>query len=309
MSDYYQLAHGFANHTNQITFITGKAGTGKTTFLKKLKAESFKQIAVVAPTGIAAINAGGTTIHSFFQLPFSPFTPTPIGKKELISKMKMQGRRQQILRELELLVIDEISMVRADVLDAIDTVLRHYRHRVHQPFGGVQVVFIGDMFQLSPVAKREEQHILMSYYEGIHFFDSHVMQQVPMVYIELDKVFRQKNADFIHILDEVRMNKLSSQSLAKLESTYNPNFVPKDDDTYITLTTHNYKADLINSAELKKIDEKSQWFSAEVKGSFPTNNFPVDMDLELKKGAKVMFVKNDTEMPRRFYNEIGRAHV
>ena len=308
MSDYYQLAHGFANHTNQITFITGKAGTGKTTFLKKLKAESFKQIAVVAPTGIAAINAGGTTIHSFFQLPFSPFTPTPIGKKELISKMKMQGRRQQILRELELLVIDEISMVRADVLDAIDTVLRHYRHRVHQPFGGVQVVFIGDMFQLSPVAKREEQHILMSYYEGIHFFDSHVMQQVPMVYIELDKVFRQKNADFIHILDEVRMNKLSSQSLAKLESTYNPNFVPKDDDTYITLTTHNYKADLINSAELKKIDEKSQWFSAEVKGSFPTNNFPVDMDLELKKGAKVMFVKNDTEMPRRFYNgKIGEV--
>ena len=308
MSDYYQLAHGFANHTNQITFITGKAGTGKTTFLKKLKAESFKQIAVVAPTGIAAINAGGTTIHSFFQLPFSPFTPTPIGKKELISKMKMQGRRQQILRELELLVIDEISMVRADVLDAIDTVLRHYRHRIHQPFGGVQVVFIGDMFQLSPVAKREEQHILMSYYEGIHFFDSHVMQQVPMVYIELDKVFRQKNADFIHILDEVRMDKLSSQSLAKLESTYNPNFVPKDDDTYITLTTHNYKADLINSAELKKIDEKSQWFSAEVKGSFPTNNFPVDMDLELKKGAKVMFVKNDTEMPRRFYNgKIGEV--
>ena len=308
MLDYYQLAHGFANHTNQITFITGKAGTGKTTFLRKLKAESFKQIAVVAPTGIAAINAGGTTIHSFFQLPFSPFTPTPIGKKELISKMKMRSRQQQILRELELLVIDEISMVRADVLDAIDTVLRHYRHRDHQPFGGVQVVFIGDMFQLSPVAKREEMQILLSYYEGIHFFDSHVMQQVPLVYIELDKVFRQKNADFIHILDEVRMNKLSPESLAKLERTYNPNFVPKDDDTYITLTTHNYKADLINSAELKKIDAKSHWYSADIKGSFPTNNFPVDTDLELKKGAKVMFVKNDTEMPRRFYNgKIGEV--
>ena len=308
MSDYYQLAHGFANNTNRITFITGKAGTGKTTFLRKLKAESFKQIAVVAPTGIAAINAGGTTIHSFFQLPFSPFTPTPVGKKELISKMKMQGRRQQILRELELLVIDEISMVRADVLDAIDTVLRHYRHRDHQPFGGVQVVFIGDMFQLSPVAKREEMQILLSYYEGIHFFDSHVMQQVPMIYIELDKVFRQKNADFIHILDEVRMNKLSTESLNKLESTYNPNFVPKDDDTYITLTTHNYKADLINSAQLKKIESKSKWFAADIKGSFPTNNFPVDTDLELKKGAKVMFVKNDTENPRRFYNgKIGEV--
>ena len=308
MLDYYQLAHGFANNTNQITFITGKAGTGKTTFLRKLKAASFKQIAVVAPTGIAAINAGGTTIHSFFQLPFSPFTPTPIGKKELISKMKMQGRRQQILRELELLVIDEISMVRADVLDAIDTVLRHYRHRDWQPFGGVQVVFIGDMFQLSPVAKREEQHILLSHYKGIHFFDSHVMQEVPMIYIELDKVFRQKNAEFIHILDEVRLNKLSPQSLAKLETTYNPDFVPKENDGFITLTTHNYKADLINSAEMKKIEGKSKWFTAEIKGSFPTNNFQVDTDLELKKGAKVMFVKNDTETPRRFYNgKIGEV--
>src|SRR5690554_5660532 len=308
MSDYYQLAHGFANHTNQITFITGKAGTGKTTFLKKLKAESFKQIAVVAPTGIAAINAGGTTIHSFFQLPFSPFTPTPIGKKELISKMKMQGKRQQVLRELELLVIDEISMVRADVLDAIDTVLRHYRYRDREPFGGVQVIFIGDMFQLSPVAMRDEMQILLSHYKGIHFFNSHVMQQVPMVYIELDKVFRQKNAEFIHILDEVRMNRLSPESLAKLESTYNPNFVPKEKDAYITLTTHNYKADSINSAELKKIEGKSLKYSAEVKGSFPTNNFPVDTDLELKKGAKVMFVKNDMETPRRFYNgKIGEV--
>lgn len=308
MSDYYQLAHGFANNTNQITFITGKAGTGKTTFLRKLKAETFKQIAVVAPTGIAAINAGGTTIHSFFQLPFSPFTPTPIGKRELIGKMKMQGNKQQILRELELLVIDEISMVRADVLDSIDTVLRHYRYRDREPFGGVQVIFIGDMFQLSPVAKRDELQILLSYYEGIHFFDSHVMQQVPMIYIELDKVFRQKNAEFIHILDEVRMNRLSTQSLEKLESTYNPTFVPKKNDAYITLTTHNYKADLINSAELKKIKGKSLWYSAEIKGSFPTNNFPVDTDLELKKGAKVMFVKNDTETPRRFYNgKIGEV--
>ncbi|MDD4727544.1 MAG: AAA family ATPase [Dysgonamonadaceae bacterium] len=302
MSDYYQLAHGFANHTKQITFITGKAGTGKTTFLRKLKSETFKQIAVVAPTGVAAINASGTTIHSFFQLPFSPFTPTPIGKKELISKMKMQGKRQQVLRELELLVIDEISMVRADVLDAIDTVLRHYRYRDNEPFGGVQVIFIGDMFQLSPVAKRDEMQILLSYYEGIHFFNSHVMQQVPMIYIELDKVFRQKNAEFIQILDEVRLNKLTPQSLEKLESTYNPTFVPKEEDAFITLTTHNYKADLINSAELKKIKEKSHWFTAEIKGSFPTNNFPVDTELELKKGAKVMFVKNDTETPRRFYN-------
>lgn len=308
MSDYYQLAHEFATQTNQVIFITGKAGTGKTTFLRKLKAESLKQTAVVAPTGIAAINAGGTTIHSFFQLPLSPFTPTPIGRKELISKMKMQSNRQQILRELELLVIDEISMVRADVLDAIDTLLRHYRHRDNTPFGGVQVVFIGDMYQLSPVAKRDELEILRSFYDGVHFFNSHVMQQVPLVYIELNKVFRQKNADFIQILDEVRQNKLTPESLTKLQKTYNPNFVPKEGEPYITLTTHNYKADLINSAELKKIEGKSHKFMATIEGAFPPSNFPVEADLELKKGAKVMFVKNDTENPRRFYNgKIGEV--
>ena len=308
MSDYYQLAHEFATQTNQVIFITGKAGTGKTTFLRKLKAESLKQTAVVAPTGIAAINAGGTTIHSFFQLPLSPFTPTPIGRKELISKMKMQSNRQQVLRELELLVIDEISMVRADVLDAIDTLLRHYRHRDNTPFGGVQVVFIGDMYQLSPVAKRDELEILRSFYDGVHFFNSHVMQQVPLVYIELNKVFRQKNADFIQILDEVRQNKLTPESLTKLQKTYNPNFVPKEGEPYITLTTHNYKADLINSAELKKIEGKSHKFMATIEGAFPPSNFPVETDLELKKGAKVMFVKNDTENPRRFYNgKIGEV--
>ena len=308
MSDYYQLAHEFATQTNQVIFITGKAGTGKTTFLRKLKAESLKQTAVVAPTGIAAINAGGTTIHSFFQLPFSPFAPTPLGKKELIGKMKMQSNRQQILRELELLVIDEISMVRADVLDAIDTVLRHYRHRDNVPFGGVQVIFIGDMYQLSPVAKRDELQILQSFYEGVHFFNSHVMQQIPLVYIELNKVFRQKNAEFIQILDEVRQNKLTAEAAAKLQSTYNPDFVPKDDEAYVTLTTHNYKADLINSAQLKKIKGKSHWFTAKTEGTFPSNNLPVDTDLELKKGAKVMFVKNDTENPRRFYNgKIGEV--
>ena len=302
MTDYYQLAHEFATQTNQVIFITGKAGTGKTTFLRKLKAESMKQTAVVAPTGIAAINAGGTTIHSFFQLPFSPFIPTPMGKKELINKMKMQSNRQQILRELELLVIDEISMVRADVLDAIDTVLRHYRHRDNAPFGGVQVVFIGDMYQLSPVAKRDELQILRNYYEGVHFFNSHVMQQVPLVYIELNKVFRQKNADFIQILDEVRQNNLTPESVIKLQSTYNPDFTPKEDEPYVTLTTHNYKADLINSAELKKIEGRSHKFSATIEGTFPPSNFPVETELELKKGAKVMFVKNDTENPRRFYN-------
>ena len=178
--DYAKL---FATLTNQNVFLTGKAGTGKTTFLRRLKEESPKQIAVVAPTGVAAINAGGTTIHSFFQLPFTPFVPTEWGRKELISKMKMVANRRKVLRELELLVIDEISMVRADVLDAIDTVLRHVRYRFNEPFGGVQMIFIGDMYQLSPVAQQEEWQILSQFYKGVYFFNSQVFQERPFVHM------------------------------------------------------------------------------------------------------------------------------
>ena len=257
LSPYYHLANEFAVSTNRNIFLTGKAGTGKTTFLRKLKKVTKKQMAIVAPTGVAAINAGGTTIHSFFQLPFTPFIPTVEGRKELIEKIKMQGNRRKVIQELELLVIDEISMVRADVLDAVDTILRQVRYRHNEPFGGVQLIFIGDMFQLSPVAVDEEWRLLAPYYKSPYFFHSQAIVQQQPVYIELDKIFRQTNADFIRVLNEVRNNCLSDSGLALLQSRYNPLFVPPKDDTYITLTTHNYKADRINSEELAQLKGKN----------------------------------------------------
>ena len=299
---YYQLAHDFALFTNRSIFLTGKAGTGKTTFLHKLKTETKKQMAVVAPTGVAAINAGGTTMHSFFQLPFTPFIPTVEGRKNLIEKTKMQGHRRKVLQELELLVIDEISMVRADVLDAVDTILRHFRYRNNEPFGGVQVIFIGDMFQLSPVAIESEWRLLSDYYASPYFFQSQVIMQQQPVYIEFDKIFRQTNADFITVLNEVRNNCLSPEGLALLQSRYNPLFVPPKDDTYITLTTHNYKADKTNAEELAKLKGKTFTFEAEIKRDFPEKSYPTDKELVLKIGAKVMFIKNDNQTVRRFFN-------
>lgn len=302
LSSGYEMAREFALSTGTNFFLTGKAGTGKTTFLRKLQKETRKQMAIVAPTGVAAINAGGTTIHSFFQLPFTPFIPTVEGKKDLIEKQKMQRFRRKVMQELELLVIDEISMVRADVLDAIDTVLRYVRYRFAEPFGGVQVIFIGDMFQLSPVALDEEWRILSQYYQSPYFFHSHVILKNPPVYIEFDKIFRQSNQNFIALLNEVRNDCLSNTGLAQLQSRYNPAFVPPPDDTYITLTTHNYKADKINAEELMKLKGKTYSFEATVTGDFPEKNYPTDKTLELKIGAKVMFIKNDPETERRFYN-------
>lgn len=302
LSPYYQLAREFALSTNRSLFLTGKAGTGKTTFLRKLKNETKKQMAIVAPTGVAAINAGGTTMHSFFQLPFTPFVPTVQGRKELMEKIKMVGFRRKVIQELELLVIDEISMVRADVLDAVDTVLRHIRYRHTEPFGGVQVIFIGDMFQLSPVAVEEEWRLLSGFYRSPYFFHSQVIQQQQPVYIEFDKIFRQTNAGFIEVLNQVRNNCLTPDGLALLQSRYNPIFEPSKNDTYITLTTHNYKADRINAEELEKLKEKTQTFTAEIKGDFPEKSYPTEKELVLKTGAKVMFIKNDSETVRRFYN-------
>ena len=195
--DIYALAEKFVEQTACPVFLTGKAGTGKTTFLKHLREHTQKQMAVIAPTGVAAINAGGVTIHSFFQLPFTPFAPIPQGRKNLIAKSKLTTVRRKVLQELELLVIDEISMVRADLLDAVDTMLRHFRYRANEPFGGVQVVYIGDMYQLSPVVPDEEWQLLSQFYEGPYFFQSKVVRQQPPVFIELDRVFRQTNEQFI----------------------------------------------------------------------------------------------------------------
>jgi hypothetical protein len=301
-SPYYDLAREFVLKTNSNIFLTGKAGTGKTTFLHQLKKLTGKQMAVVAPTGIAAINAGGTTMHSFFQLPFTPFIPTAEGRKHLLEKIRIRANRRKILQELELLVIDEISMVRADTLDAMDAILRSIRYKHKEPFGGVQLIFIGDMFQLSPVLTDDDKQVLKDYYPSPYFFHSKVMLDQKPVYIELDTIFRQTNEQFIRILNEVRNNCLNSDSLKILQSRHMPDFNPDDNDGYITLTTHNYKADQINARELEKLGGEMHCYNAKTEGEFYEKNFPTEMQLCFKVGAKVMIIKNDNETPRRFYN-------
>lgn len=311
----YRLAEEFSLRTNRCLFITGKAGTGKTTFLKHLIEVSPKNIAVVAPTGVAAINARGMTIHSFFQLPIRTLIPTPESYKQMFAEQRMMHRKRQILYHLEMLVIDEISMVRADVLDAIDAILRHYRYRRNDPFGGVQVVMIGDLMQLQPVVHGdEEKELLARYYDGPYFFQSKVMQQVQPAYIELDHVFRQKNAQFVKVLNEVRENRLSEEGRAMLASRYIPDFEDeyryaeetkaKDshDDFHITLTTHNHQADDLNHRKLGELNGRLYTFNAEVKKNFPETSYPTEATLMLKEGARVMFIRNDDQKPRRFYN-------
>ncbi len=315
-SSNYTIADHFASLTHRSFFLTGKAGTGKTTFLKQLRKTTSKQLAVVAPTGVAAINAGGVTIHSFFQLPFTPFVPTPEGRLNLTRKIKMSGRKRKVLQELELLVIDEISMVRADVLDEIDTVLRHYRFRHNEPFGGVQVILIGDLYQLAPVAIAEEWDVLSPYYPSPYFFDSQVVREHPLLYVEFDKIFRQSDATFIRLLNAVRDDKLTQEDLCLLQKQYDPQFNISKHPDYILLTTHNAKADRVNEQEMARLKGKEYTFEAVIKGEFPEKSYPNNATLRLKKGAKVMFIANDTETPRKYFNgkigtiaEINPEHI
>ncbi len=306
----FTLAADFIQYTNRSVFLTGKAGTGKTTFLKYIRQNTTKQTAVVAPTGVAAINAGGVTINSFFQLPFTPFIPASRGfqqngdavtdKHSLISRLKINNERRKVLQQLELLVIDEISMVRCDVLDAIDAVLRHFRSRHHEPFGGVQVLFIGDMFQLPPVARNEEWQILSQFYKSPYFFDSKVIEQQEPVHIEMTKIYRQTDQYFIDLLNMVRNNEMDEDGFNRLHKHYNPAFQPVKNDGYIILTTHNNKADTINNEELAKLTDKPVSYKAKISGEFYEKSFPADEVLQLKKGAQVMFVKNDKD--KRYYN-------
>lgn len=299
----YYLAEEFAMHTNRPLFITGKAGTGKTTFLRKLREQSPKNMAVVAPTGVAAINAGGMTIHSFFQLPVRTLIPTPQSYKQLFAEQRLTQRKRNMIYHLEMLVIDEISMVRADVLDAIDAVLRRYKYRKDQPFGGVQLVMIGDLFQLSPVVTRgDDEEAMKKYYEGPYFFQAKVMQDLQPIYVELDHVFRQQDQTFVQLLNEVRENQLTAQGRALLNARYNPRFRNSDEDFHITLTTHNRLADELNERELAKLSDAPHVFTAEIKKDFPVNIYPTEEVLTLKQGARVMFVRNDDQKPRRFYN-------
>jgi hypothetical protein len=296
----FQIAEELVCGSGATVFLTGKAGTGKTTFLKHVKSVCNKNLAVVAPTGVAAINAGGTTIHSFFQLPFGPFNYNETAS--FFAKLKINNERRQVFRQLELLIIDEISMVRSDLLDAIDVVLRHFRFRHSEPFGGVQVLMIGDMYQLSPVVKEDEWSLIANNYRSHYFFDSRVMQSAPPVHIAFDKIYRQQDDRFVRLLNQIRHNNLDAENWTLLESLYQPHYQRSAGDEHIILTTHNAKADTINGEELKRLRSKAHTFNAKIEGEFSDRNFPTDEELVLKEGARVMFIKNDTEKVRRYFN-------
>ncbi|WP_299063298.1 helix-turn-helix domain-containing protein [uncultured Polaribacter sp.] len=294
-----ELALQFIEKTDRNLFITGKAGTGKTTFLHKIKSDSLKRMVIVAPTGVAAINAKGVTIHSFFQMPFGPILPNQIANTN--QQRKFSKTKIDIIKSLDLVIIDEISMVRADLLDGIDQVMRRYKNR-DKVFGGAQVLMIGDLQQLAPVVRPNEWSLLQQHYNTVYFFSSKAYQEANVVSIELKHIYRQKNEDFIKILNEIRTDTLSDESAKILNKNYNPSFSPSKDDGYITLTTHNNRANLINNSELNKIKNKSYYFDAEVSGKFNENSYPNSEKLELKIGAQVMFIKNDSSPEKRYFN-------
>ncbi|MCT4699376.1 helix-turn-helix domain-containing protein [Tenacibaculum haliotis] len=295
-----ELAIQFIEKTDRNLFITGKAGTGKTTFLHKIKSESLKRMVIVAPTGVAAINAKGVTIHSFFQMPFGPILPNQL-TNTTNQQRKFNKTKIDIIRSLDLVIIDEISMVRADLLDGIDQVLRKYKDR-NKVFGGAQVLMIGDLQQLSPVVKPNEWSLLQQHYNSVYFFSSKAFQESNTVSIELKKIYRQDNEEFIAILNEIRNDSLSEKSEQILNKRYNPDFEPQKNDGYITLTTHNRRADAINNLELEKLKKKSVFFKAIVSGKFNENAYPNSEKLELKVGAQVMFIKNDSSPEKRYFN-------
>lgn len=300
-----RLAHDYIQYTGANLFLTGKAGTGKTTFLKRLREQSPKRMVVTAPTGVAAINAGGVTIHSFFQLPFGPQimtqqTTDSAGARS-VDMNKFSREKINIIRSLDLLVIDEISMVRADLLDAIDRVLRRYKHR-YKPFGGVQLLMIGDLQQLAPVVKDDDWSILKEHYETPFFFSSQALAKTKFVTIELQHIFRQSDERFIGLLNQIRENKLDRNGLEMLNSRCMPDFQPAPEDGYITLTTHNQQANRINDLKMAEINAPAVEFRAEVTGNFPEYSFPTESRLLLKTGAQVMFARNDVSREKRFYN-------
>ncbi|WP_205507949.1 helix-turn-helix domain-containing protein [Longitalea arenae] len=308
----FQLAVRFVNQTNRHLFLTGKAGTGKTTFLKYIRDNTFKKLAVVAPTGVAAINAGGVTLHSFFQLPHGSFIPvhqsgwnsnssfnTP---HTLLTNLRLNNDKKRLLQELELLIIDEVSMLRADILDEIDCILRHVRRKQWEPFGGVQMLYIGDLFQLPPVTKSEEWDVLRQYYRSPFFFEAQALQQKPPLYLELKKIYRQHEQEFISVLNNIRNNTTTDEDLNLLHKHYLPGYERAENENYITLTTHNARADTINQQQLNRLPGELIEFRAEVSGDFNERAFPADQLLPLKAGAQIMFIKNDKGESRRFFN-------
>jgi hypothetical protein len=302
----------FINQTQRSVFLTGKAGTGKTTLLREIIQTTHKNTVVVAPTGIAALNAGGVTIHSMFQLPFGGFIPDNSSpqfsestkfetKATLRRHFKMSGLKKSVIRNMELLIIDEVSMLRADLLDAMDYMMQSVRKR-SIPFGGVQVLYIGDLLQLPPVIRDEEWRTLKTYYKGKFFFHSHVVQQNPPLYIELSKIFRQTDDTFISVLNNLRNNEISQQDIQTLNQYVKPDFDLKANKGYITLTTHNSKADSMNAQALQDLEGKLVVYKPEITGDFPDKIFPVEQHLQLKVGAQIMFVKNDLSFDKHYFN-------
>lgn len=317
-----EIAAKFVNYTSKHVFLTGKAGTGKTTFLRKLIQLTHKKAMICAPTGIAAINAAGVTIHSLFQLPFGAFFPDAASSiinqhitfnfntpRTMVKHLNMQGNKRRMIQELELLVIDEVSMLRADMLDAIDFALRYIRRNKNVPFGGIQLLFIGDLHQLPPVVKNDEWRVMAGFYKSIYFFDALALQNNPPVYIELDKIYRQDDSVFIDLLNNLRNNQITVQDTALLQQHFIQDFKPAATENYITLTTHNNKADAINRDRLTQLTSKSYFFEAKVTGEFNEHAYPNDKSLELKVGAQIMFIKNDMTAEKRYYNgKIGVVH-
>ncbi|MDR2556166.1 MAG: AAA family ATPase [Bacteroidales bacterium] len=300
-----EQAKEIIKNTHLNLFLTGRAGTGKTTFLKAIKEEQPKRMVVLAPTGVAAINAGGSTLHSFFQLPLGLYLPGYTRSRE--DRYKMSGEKLRIIRGLELLVIDEISMVRADLLDLVSDTLKRYRKN-DLPFGGVQLLLIGDLQQLPPVVKDDEVRLLKEHYDSPYFFSSRALKETSFVSIELTHIYRQTDSVFINLLEKIRNKDIDEDTVEMLNSKFNPKFSDRNSEGYITLCTHHYKADRINSEKMDALPSPIEIYTAEITGNFPQTSFPVDEKLALKEGAQVMFAKNDPSYEKKYYNgKIGRV--
>lgn len=313
--EFYNAAE-FVRHTDKLVYLTGKAGTGKTTFLKFIKDTTNKNTVILAPTGVAAINAGGVTIHSFFQIPFGPFVPddsrlrtTATGTENgetIYTTFRYRDDKKEIIENLELLIIDEISMVRADVLDVIDRILKVFRKKPYLPFGGVQVILIGDTFQLPPIADNEQWSILSQFYKTPFFFSSKIIEQNTPLYIELKKIYRQNEQEFIDLLNRVRVSQVNANDFTVLNAKYNPTFSGNGSD-YIILATHNNIVNETNLTKLNQLTTELFTYEANVTGTFPDKHKPTDHYLKLKVGAQIMFIKNDTGEYKRYYNgKIGK---
>jgi hypothetical protein len=320
----FNYASDFVKHTDRLVYLTGKAGTGKTTFLKYLRETTTKNTVILAPTGVAAINAGGQTIHSFFQLPFGPFvlndkrlrTSKDLGDLDdttIYSTFRYREDKRIILEQLELLIIDEISMVRCDTLDVIDRVLRVFRKKPHLPFGGVQVILIGDTFQLPPIADFEQWEILKDYYQSPFFFSSKVVIDNKPIYIELKKIYRQKEQEFIDLLNKIRVNQISDLELNNLNKKYNPTFSSNGLNNHIILSTTNAQVNQTNATKLDELTTELKIFEGEITGIFPKDSrgnyvLPTEQNLHLKVGAQVMILKNDAGEFKRYFNgKIGKV--